>query len=271
MNGRLPLPVFLVAAAPGLPIPNDYLARLLHQGDIGWGMMLAGVVVAFALGAVHALSPGHGKTVVAVYLVGAHGTPWHAAFLGGMVTFTHTVTVFFLGFVTLFLSHYVLPETIFPVLGAISGVSIVCIGAALLWKRTVGQARGMPHSHGGLVHDHGDGHVHSHVPEGEVGMASLVALGASGGLVPCPSALVLLLSAVSLGRTGLGLILLVAFSAGLAMVLTAIGLAVLYAKHWLPDGQKRASHAVFRYLPVVSAAIIVCIGVAMTWVSLRRP
>jgi ABC-type nickel/cobalt efflux system permease component RcnA len=102
-------------------------------------------------------------------------------------------------------------------------------------------------------------------------MASLMALGASGGLVPCPSALVLLLTAVSLGRTGLGLILLVAFSAGLAVVLTATGLAVLYAKHWLPDGQKTAGHALFRYLPVVSAAIIVCIGVVMTWVSLRRP
>jgi ABC-type nickel/cobalt efflux system permease component RcnA len=248
MNRRLLLPAFL--------IPSDYLARLLHQGDIGWGLMLAGVVVAFALGAIHALSPGHGKTIVAAYLVGTRGTPIHAAFLGGMVTFTHTVTVFFLGFATLFLSHYVLPERIYPVLGAISGISIVWIGAVLLYKRA------RPHHH---VHNH------SHIPEGEVSMASLVALGASGGLVPCPSALVLLLSAVSLGRTGLGLILLLAFSAGLAVVLTAIGLVVLYAKHWLPDGQKTASHAAFRYLPVVSAAIIVCIGVVMTWVSLRRP
>jgi ABC-type nickel/cobalt efflux system permease component RcnA len=178
----------------------------------------------------------------------------HAVFLGGMVTFTHTVTVFFLGFATLFLSRYVLPERIYPVLGAISGISIVGIGAVLLYQRA------RPHHH----HDHG----HRHIPEGEVSMASLVALGASGGLVPCPSALVLLLTAVSLGRTGLGLILLVAFSAGLAVVLAAIGLAVLYAKHWLPDGQETASHAVFRYLPVVSAAVIVCIGVVMTWVSL---
>jgi ABC-type nickel/cobalt efflux system permease component RcnA len=76
---------------------------------------------------------------------------------------------------------------------------------------------------------------------------------------------------VSLGRTGLGLVLLVAFSAGLAVVLTVIGLLVLYAKHWLPDGQQAATHAVFRYLPLVSAAIIVCIGVVMTWASLRRP
>jgi ABC-type nickel/cobalt efflux system permease component RcnA len=249
MNRRLLLPAFL--------IPSDYLARLLHQGDISSGVLLAGVVVAFALGAIHALSPGHGKTIVAAYLVGTRGTPRHAAFLGAMVTFTHTVTVFFLGFATLFLSRYVLPERIYPVLGAISGISIVWIGAVLLYQRA------KPHHH----HDHS----HHHIPEGEVGMASLVALGASGGLVPCPSALVLLLTAVSLGRTGLGLILLVAFSAGLAVVLTVIGLVVLYAKHWLPDGQKAASHAVFRYLPVVSAAVIVCIGATMTWVSLRRP
>jgi nickel/cobalt exporter len=261
MNRRLPLPVFL-AAAPGLLIPGDYLARLLHQGDIGWGVLLAGVVVAFALGAIHALSPGHGKTIVAAYLVGTRGTPLHAAILGSMVTFTHTVTVFCLGFATLFLSRYVLPERIYPVLGVISGISIVSIGAVLLYQRTTN-----------MPHHHGDGHVHSHshIAQGEAGMASLVALGASGGLVPCPSALVLLLTAVSLGRTGLGLILLVAFSAGLAVVLTATGLVVLYAKQWLPDGQKAASHALFRYLPVVSAAIIVGFGVVMTWVSLRRP
>lgn len=247
MNLRLPVPAFL--------IPGDYLARLLHQGDIGWGLMLAGVFVAFALGAIHALSPGHGKTIVAAYLVGTRGTPMHAVFLGGMVTFTHTVTVFFLGFVTLFLSRYVLPEKISSVLGVISGISIVWIGAVLLYKRA------RPHHY---HHDHD--HDHS-----EAGTWSLVALGASGGLVPCPTALVLLLTAISLGRTGLGLVLLVAFSAGLAVVLTAIGLVVLYAKHWLPDGQKAAGHALFRYLPVVSAGVIVCIGVAMTWVALKRP
>jgi ABC-type nickel/cobalt efflux system permease component RcnA len=104
--------------------------------------------------------------------------------------------------------------------------------------------------------------------QGGIGWGALLA---GGGLVPCPSALVLILSAVSLGRTGLGPILLVAFSAGLAAVATAIGLVVLYAKHWLPDAQKTASETAFRHLPVASAAVIVCIGAVMTWVSLRRP
>ena len=99
-------------------------------------------------------------------------------------------------------------------------------------------------------------------------MGSLIALGASGGLVPCPSALVLLLSSVALGRVGVGLVLLVAFSAGLAAVLTAIGMTVLYAKHLLPDSQKTARSAAFRFLPVASAAIITCAGVLMTAVAL---
>ena len=99
-------------------------------------------------------------------------------------------------------------------------------------------------------------------------MGSLIALGASGGLVPCPSALVLLLSSVALGRVGLGLTLLVAFSLGLAVVLSGIGLVVLYAKNLLPDSQNRARNAAFRYLPVASAAVIVCAGILMTGVAL---
>ena len=105
------------------------------------------------------------------------------------------------------------------------------------------------------------------MPEGEITLGSLIALGASGGLVPCPSALILLLSAISIGRTGLGMILLLAFSLGLALVLTAAGLAVLYAKNLIPE-RKRSDNAFFRYMPVVSAAAIVVIGVVMTSVSL---
>jgi nickel/cobalt transporter (NicO) family protein len=268
-------------AGPGMVVRGDFLSRLLHQGDIGWGMMLAGLVVAFGLGAIHALSPGHGKTIVAAYLVGTRGTPKHAVFLGGMVTFTHTISVFFLGLTTLFLSRYVLPEKIYPVLGAVSGLSIVWIGGALFYKRIrmalgLGHGghhhhhhdHGHEHPHGAFTHDHGDGHVHSHVPEGDISMGSLIALGASGGLVPCPSALVLLLSSVALGRIALGLTLLVAFSAGLAVVLSSIGLVVLYAKHLLPDSRKTAANAAFRYLPVASAAIIVCAGLIMTGVAL---
>jgi len=245
---------------------GDYLSRLLHQGQLGWSVMLLGLLAAFAFGAVHALSPGHGKTLVAAYLVGSRGTPRHAILLGLMVTFTHTISVFALGLVTLYLSRFVLPETITPILGVISGLTIVWVGATLLYRRTLGR-RATP-VHTGLAHDHGDGRVHTHVPE-EISVGGLIALGASGGLVPCPSALVLLLTSVSLGRVALGLTLLVAFSAGLAVVLSAVGLAVLYAKHWLPDSATLGRSRTMRYLPVASAAFIVCIGIAMTWVSIR--
>ncbi|HEY7390413.1 MAG TPA: sulfite exporter TauE/SafE family protein [Bryobacteraceae bacterium] len=281
---------------------TEYLSRLLHQGQLGWEAIAIGLAVALGLGAIHALSPGHGKTIVAAYLVGTRGTPAHAVFLGAMVTFTHTISVFLLGFITLFLSRFVLPEKIYPVLGVISGVSIVWIGAILLRQR-LRAARGHAahehdhvhehshvhahvhthdhvhahehhhhehehhHHHGPAAHDHGDDHVHSHIPD-DVSLGSLIALGASGGLVPCPSAMVVLLSAIALGRVGLGLILLVAFSLGLAGVLMAIGLVVLYAKHLLPDSKKSAAHPAFRLIPVLSAGVIVCIGIIMTAASL---
>jgi ABC-type nickel/cobalt efflux system permease component RcnA len=262
-------------------VRGDFLSRLLHRGDIGVGLILLGMAVAFGLGAMHALSPGHGKTIVAAYLVGSRGTFKHAIFLGGMVTFTHTISVFFLGLTTLFLSQYVLPEKIFPVLGAISGISIVWIGGMMLYKRAQRLRRtGLPacppaihhhHAHDDHAHDHDHEHgphTHTHVPEGDITLGSLIVLGASGGLVPCPSALVLLLSSVALGRVGLGLLLLIAFSSGLAVVLMGIGVLVLYAKHFLPDSQKTAAHPAFRIIPVVSAALIVCIGLLMTGVSL---
>src|SRR6185436_11416373 len=212
--------------APGAVVRGDYLSRMLHNRDLTLGMMLIGIAVAFGLGAAHALSPGHGKTIVAAYLVGARGTARHAMFLGGMVTFTHTISVFGLAFTVLYLRQYVAPDKISPVLEVIASVSIVWIGAMLLFKR-IRALRGHSHSHEGHdhhhhhSHDHDHGpHGHSHVPEGDVTLGSLIALGASGGLVPCPSGLILLLAAVRFDRVALGMVLLVGFSAGLAAVLT---------------------------------------------------
>jgi nickel/cobalt exporter len=260
--------------APGTVVRGDYLSQMLHNRELTLWMMVVGIAVAFGLGGIHALSPGHGKTIVAAYLVGARGTAKHAIFLGGMVTFTHTISVFMLGFVTLFLSKYVAPEKISPVLEVIASLSIVWIGAMLLYKRVRGLS-GHTHAHDGHTHSHDHDHDHhhgpgghTHVPGGEVTMGSLIALGASGGLVPCPSALILLLAAIRFDRIGLGLVLLVAFSLGLATVLTAIGLTVLYAKHFLPDNEKTRSHPLFRLVPVFSAGVILCIGLVMTGISL---
>ncbi len=291
------------------PARQDFLARLLAKDQLGFGLILAGIAVAFGLGAVHAMSPGHGKTIVAAYLVGTRGTMRHAAFLGAMVTFTHTISVFALGLATLLLSKYFVPERLIHALEAISGLSIVAIGAALFYKRlqtlrAADQHHHHDHAHDYVqVHDHDHrhahphdhahdhththdhthahdhdhhrdhghshgSHVHSHMPEGRVTLPSLIALGVSGGLAPCPSAMVLLLFAISVGRVGLGLGLLVAFSLGLAGVLMAIGMLVLYAKHLLPDPDKTSRHPAFRLVPVLSAAVIVCLGLALTGASL---
>lgn len=257
------------------------LLQTLRAKDLSWSILGLLLVLAFWFGALHALEPGHGKTMAAAYLVGERGTPKHALILGAAVTFTHTVSVFLLGLGTMFLSQYVMPDKITKWLGVVSGLSIVWIGGYMLWKRSQVLVRAVPghdHSHahphphphphepGDLTHTH-DGHTHSHVPEGELSMKSLIALGASGGLAPCPSALILLLSAISVGRPGLGVVLLISFSMGLAIVLTLTGLAVLYAKNLLPGG-KRKNNVVFRWMPVVSAVAIVLVGVAMTGVSM---
>ena len=267
---------------------NDAISRILRKKEISWPLMATLLALAFWFGALHALEPGHGKTMVAAYLVGERGTPKHAIFLGGMVTFTHTISVFLLGLGMMFLSRYIMPEKISKVLGIVSGLSIVWIGGMLLWRRARKLRRKNHahshvhshehehvhvHTHGVHTHTHGahththDGHTHSHVPKGDISLGSLIALGASGGLVPCPSALILLLSAISIGRPGLGIILLIAFSLGLAIVLMATGMLVLYAKNLLPQ-PKRTDNLLFRYMPVVSAASILAIGLLMTGVSL---
>jgi ABC-type nickel/cobalt efflux system permease component RcnA len=273
-------------APAGALVRGDFLSRLLHHDDLSWGMIVIALLAAFGLGAAHALTPGHGKTIVAAYLVGSRGTVKHAVFLGAIVTFTHTVSVFVLGIATLFLFRYVMPEKITQALGVISGLSIVAVGAWMLWKRLRGAAHGRhhhhhhdhdgdhhhdhDHHHAGHHHDHAHrhhdhAHGHHHVPE--LSWAGLVALGASGGLVPCESALILLLSAIALNRVGLGLLLLVSFSLGLAVLLTAIGMLVLFARHLIPERKGHVA-GLFRWMPVVSGAVVVCAGMVMTAVSL---
>jgi len=265
-------------SAPGMLVRGDRLSGLVARGNLGWDLLLA-LVIAFGLGAAHALSPGHGKTMVAAYLVGSRGSARHALILGATVTFTHTISVFLLGFVTLFLSRYVLPESLYPVLSAISGLTVAWLGATLLARRLLAlrhrqkhHEHGHHHDHDGLGHQHGhehthhhhDGRSHSHVPEGDVTMGTLLALGFSGGLVPCPSGLVLLLGSIAVGRVGLGLLLLTSFSAGLALVLTGIGLLVVYARNWLPARPHAANSVIFRWIPVASASVILALGVMMT-------
>jgi len=283
----VPQPAGPVAAPPaaalarnapaGTVVRNDFLSRLLHRESIPLDMVVIALVIAFGLGGAHALTPGHGKTIVAAYLVGSRGTLKHAAFLGAMVTVTHTISVFALGLATLFLFRLIVPEKITEILGVISGLSIATIGGWMLIKRFRGahshthhhhdHQYSHKHAHGGHAHSHGPG-THTHMPEGDVSWGSLVTLAISGGMVPCESALVLLLSAISLGRVGLGLLLLLSFSLGLAGVLMGIGVMVLYAKRLLPERSGIGQGPFMRWAPVASAVVVFVIGVLMTSVSL---
>jgi nickel/cobalt exporter len=277
--------LLLLALLQSTPAKTDALTQFLHQQQFTPWMIAVAIGIAFGLGAAHALTPGHGKTIVAAYLVGSRGTLKHAAFLGGMVTFTHTISVFLLGLATLFLFQYVVPQKVTQVLGAISGLSIVAIGGWMLYKRLRraqhshdhahdhdhGHHHHHDHGHDHHHHDHPHEHTHSHthMPE-EISWSGLVALGVSGGLVPCETALVLLLTAIALRRVGLGLLLLVSFSLGLALVLMAIGVLVIYAKNLLPSGSggNPFFRPVVQWMPVASAAVVMLLGVVMTGVSL---
>jgi ABC-type nickel/cobalt efflux system permease component RcnA len=324
----------------------DAFTELISNKELSFEVILFALATAFGLGAFHALSPGHGKTVVAAYLVGSRGTASHALFLGMIVTLTHTIGVFILGLVTLYASKYIVPDKLYPWLGFFSGLTIVAIGTTLFVKRyrrlygshshahnnerahvhahafahSQGHDHGHSHTHGNehahahaLAHSHvpdhdhsrthawvhshshesDQGHSHSHDPDHAhsheqssrhshfhdyfdhdhsdhghhhtfdsgkegVSLGSLFALGVSGGIVPCPSALVVLLSAISLHRIGFGLVLIVAFSLGLALVLTGIGLLMVYAKQFMD--RFNGEGTVVQRLPLLSSIIITILG-----------
>jgi len=267
-------------------------------------VILMTLLGALLLGAVHALSPGHGKTIVGAYLIGSRGTPRHAVFLGATVTITHTIGVFALGFATLYASRFIVPEKLFPILSLVSALLVLAMGIVLLIQRgrtarhalsraspssfghfqafspvpssSVGGTRGYIFSPTApaldpTMHSHGGGPMHSHLPPGAKGervtWKSLLALGVSGGLVPCPSAMVLLLAAIALNKTAYGMLLVVAFSLGLAVTLTAVGFAFLYARHRV--GRTQSGSRWVSVLPVLSAVTITALGVALCIGALR--
>jgi nickel/cobalt transporter (NicO) family protein len=232
-------------------VADSGFAALIGRGDLSLLVILASLAAAAFWGMAHALSPGHGKTIITAYLIGQRGTPWHAALLGLIVTATHTVGVFTLGLVTLALSEFIVPEQLYPWLNLVTGVLVVAIGASVFWTR-FRHRRAHAHGHHHHHHDHEDG----------PSRRSLLAVGISGGLLPCPSALVVLLAAISLHRVAFGMLLIVAFSAGLALSITGIGLVAVLAK--------RAFHRLsfegrlVRLLPAASALVILAAGLVMT-------
>ncbi|MBW4539571.1 MAG: sulfite exporter TauE/SafE family protein [Myxacorys chilensis ATA2-1-KO14] len=303
---------------------NDAFTRLITLEENNVFTVLVALAIAFVWGGLHALSPGHGKTIVGAYLVGSRGKAQHALLLGLTVTLTHTAGIFALGLLMLGTSRFILTEQLYPWLSGLSGVLMTGIGLKLLinhlrgsqlfqnWTWRQGYTN-LAYSHGELspahhhhehlathhahhthhhgehshhgehTHDHGhsdhSGHshhgehthshgqkAHSHLPPGADGSAitwsSILALGISGGILPCPSALVVLLSAIALGRIGFGLALVSAFSLGLASVLTAIGLILVYARDWFEQLPLQSPNS--KLFPAASALLITLIGLGIT-------
>jgi ABC-type nickel/cobalt efflux system permease component RcnA len=237
-------------------VGDSRFAALVGRARLGFWVIAASLGAALFWGMAHALSPGHGKTIVTAYLVGQRGTPRHAALLGLVVTVTHTFGVFALGAVTLLLSRFIVPDRLYPWLNFASGVLVVLIGASVLrarWRHR---------------HAHTDHHHHGHAHGKGLSRRSLVAVGVSGGLLPCPSALVVLLAAISLHRVAFGLLLVVAFSAGLAVTITGIGLAAVLAR----GAFRRVSLDgwVVSFLPTASALVILAAGLVMTLHALPK-
>ena len=254
--------------------------QLITAQHLSLWFLLTAAVISIGLGALHALEPGHGKTIVAAYLVGSRGTGLHAVLLGLIVTASHTASVFALGAVTLYASRYILPEQLYPWLGVLSGLTIALLGGYLFLRRLSGQE---------VEHSHVSGEQHGHwfarkqttssptmaastASARPVSLGQLFALGITGGIIPCPAALVVLLSAFSLHRVGFGFFLITAFSAGLAAVLIGFGLAMVYGRRWITRLAARFQHRfpagaagtlTRRWLPAGSAAIMTVLGIVI--------
>ena len=298
-----------LGAVPGGVAEN--LAGLIDVQDLTPLAILASLLVAFGLGVIHAVSPGHGKTIMAAYLVGARGSSRQAIVLGLAVTVSHTLGVLALALITLAASSILPPERLYPVLGVASGGLVIAIGSSLLWNRLRSmlavrrartatsrtaaprfqwssrattsnhghdQAHGHEHSGGhqqggGHDHDHGP-HGHSHAPvdpDAGISRRGLIALGLSGGLVPSASALILLLGSIAAGRVAYGLVLVLGFGLGMAVVLAGIGLVIVRAKSLVErrpsiDGLRRFTAPI----QLATASLVVVLGIVLTGQALTQ-
>ena len=314
----------LAFADEGHEHSGDRIKELINQ-PLTIQLAIIALVVSFVLGGLHALTPGHGKAIVAAYLVGSKGRVIDAVFLGLVVTFTHTFSVIALGIVMLVAQGFA-PDDIVPWLSLFSGVLIVGIGAWLLARNMKQYYSGRAHSHShghahthhphdhdhshehahdhdhdhdhshehdddhnhdhshdnahdddhGHSHDHGHDHshdnahthshggrTHSHAPPERTGFWSLLSLGISGGIVPCVDALIGLLFAISLNKLVWGLIILCAFSLGLAAVLVAIGILMVLAK---PVIERFTGEGIWlQRLPMISAAVVILLGAVLVF------
>ena len=314
-NGPLAGPLQDPGANPAIAgaIPGGVgseLSSLIGAGDLSPLAILASLLVALGLGAVHALSPGHGKTIMAAYLIGRRGTTRHAVGLGLIVAISHTIGVLALAAITLLAADILPPERLYPILQVASGSLVVLIGGSLLvtrwreWARSRAaahahahgheSAHGHAHGHGHEsavapghdgpsrsetihyadgTHAHGGGRRHRHLPEASSSLSwrALFALGLSGGLVPSASALILLLGSIATGRVVYGLVLVLGFGAGMAIVLGGVGFLVVRASSLferLPSTTRLAR--VSAIAQTATAILVVGLGLTLTGQALTQ-
>lgn len=238
------------------------------DADRGIGAAFVAVGIATALGALHALTPGHGKALVAAYLAGSDAKIRHAFAVGAALTITHTAAVLAFGVIAVFAGKSLVPQQVEPILMSVAAVLVVGLGLWLLVTRTLALRRGSVHTHHHHHLPEEPGHEHPEATRRAMSGKGIVAVGAAGGIVPCPEAFGLLFVAISLGRPAAGLLLLVGFSIGLAAVLVAIAVTLVLSRRAIAPRLERSR--ILRYLPVLSATIITAIGVGLGVVALGK-
>jgi nickel/cobalt transporter (NicO) family protein len=251
-------------ARGGVDRATAAFTALVGERSRSAGFAVVAILLAVGLGGAHALAPGHGKTVMAAYLVGLRGTLRQAVTIGATVTVTHTAGVLVLGLV-LSTTRAVASERVYPWLGLASGLLLAAVGVGLLVRARTGHDH--PHGHGhDHTHDHDHGQ-HRHAAGPPLGRRGLVALGLAGGLVPSPSAVVVLLGGIAIGRAWFGVALVLAYGLGMAATLTGIGLLLARLRNrmdrrlQLPGGSLPARLG--RLLPAVTASVIVLVGLGL--------
>ncbi len=248
-------------------VRSSALSDLFARGEQTPLLVLLTILAAFGLGALHGLEPGHGKALLAFTLVGARATFKQAAILAAALTFAHTIAVLLLGLLLFFAAGFA-TESLFTWITLLSGAVVAIIGArslsAAVRRIALDREHAHAHTHGHAHehhHDHDRGHSHVIAGSAPLHFPSAVAAAMSGGIAPCPAAIVVLLTALHLHRVGYGLFLIVLFSLGLAGILTGLGLAVVNGAAWL---QQRSGFArLARVAPFVTSGVISIIGAAM--------
>jgi nickel/cobalt transporter (NicO) family protein len=291
-------------AAPAIAVPQTVTGSVVRGFDdwtasftgsvaarrLTLGLALVALAIGMGLGALHAFAPGHGKTVMAAYLVGERGSARHGLAIGLTVAVTHTLGVLALG-LALTASQAFAPESVYPWLGVASGVTFVALGFTLLW-RALQRRRGivtstfLSHSHGpghhhdhghshdhghdhgpGQDHDHDHDHGHSHTdgdrPRDAMSWKDLSTLGIAGGMIPTPTAVVVLLGATAIGRAWFGVLLVVSYGVGMAITLVAAGLLLSWARNRFE--MKARGERMLRFAAAIPIATAVVVTVSGLW------